>query len=134
MAEMYVLSCDDDNDGCGHSVFLDKFFVANIRGTAEDATLNFACPDCGNTQGYVLSEEDKREGVGPQTRLVLITLKCEETHCESGAKVYTQASEKTDEPKKPLSEWKVQGVTCLAGHLVKVPPERLRSKIILGRQ
>lgn len=132
MALHYVLSCTD----CGHDTFLPPFFLKGIfLGRVSSLTrkelLNLVCPHCGNGRPYYLYElsaqEFSRDPYAPQgdPAPIHVSLSCVREGCESHARVHTiRAGGSANEIDEILPTWKLDHITCFAGHPVRVPIER----------
>ena len=92
----------------------------------EDAVVDFVCPQCGRGSRRYLREIPERDFVSDvhyQPPLFHADLRCVSERCDSHAIVHTLAGSGKPNagPEIPVPNWKLVGIRCYEGHLVKEP-------------
>jgi hypothetical protein len=119
---------------CGHETLIPPSDLQGIaghqKGMPRDVVfVDFVCPQCGlGTRRYLRDIPEQRFLSAVRYRLPLfhVDLKCVVQNCEAHTTVHTQAEsgKPTAEPKIPVPNWKLVGISCYYGHPIKVPLDR----------
>jgi len=127
MPIQYVVPCTDCQlDTILPQRVLEEIIPSLAASPTGTETLDFVCPHCGKGYRHLIAGFRTVETLYPHQEqhdlpMFHVSLRCERESCISHARVHTIAASETAStmPLKPLSEWKLHGITCFDGHRVK---------------